>query len=639
MNRPWQIWLVFGLCLAVLLAAMGWVTSTAVRLDRAEWQASQRAELEERTRLALWRMDSLLAPLIIEESARPFNAYEAFPATTRAYTKSFTQIKQGDVLVPSPLLTFSSSNILLHFQLGPDGRFTSPQVPVSNQRDLAESSYTTPERVKAAATRLAEFERLLAQTPVDESAPGGSSLRRSASTTGTKPAATEDNRAVLWRQTEIGQTAALSVTNAPAAGQVIEAAPGQKSQMFRNSAEMQARANVYNLAQQQVTANALNADHDQQQQPAPLPPTSEALFRPVWLGQALVLARRVNLGGSQIIQGCWLNWPNLRQSLLGSIRDLFPDAQLEPVTNPNGERDGRMLAAVPAKLVLGATTFEPMPRWTPVRISLAIAWGCMLLAGLAVAGLLHGTISLSERRGAFVSAVTHELRTPLTTFKMYSEMLAAGMVPDAEKRTHYLNTLCSEANRLSHLVENVLAYARLERGSARSRVERLALGELVERVKPRLVERADRAGMKLETNGDAAALRTEVRVDVSAVEQILFNLVDNACKYAAPNAVEKTIHLEALPDGKFAMLRVRDHGQGISAEGAKRLFQPFSKSAHEAARTAPGVGLGLALCRRLSRSLGGDLRLDNLVKDGACFVLRLPISPPSGVAYQAAAPS
>ena len=80
--------------------------------------------------------------------------------------------------------------------------------------------------------------------------------------------------------------------------------------------------------------------------------------------------------------------------------------------------------------------------------------------------------------------------------------------------------------------------------------------------------------------------------------------------------------------GAFALLRVRDHGQGISAEGARRLFRPFSKSAHEAAHTAPGVGLGLALCRRLSRSMGGDLRLDTLVKSGACFVLKLPLSQP-----------
>jgi signal transduction histidine kinase len=209
---------------------------------------------------------------------------------------------------------------------------------------------------------------------------------------------------------------------------------------------------------------------------------------------------------------------------------------------------------------------------------------------------------------------------------MYSEMLADGMVPDETKRRSYLATLCSEANRLSHLVENVLAYARLERGSARSRVERVSLGKLIDRVKPRLDQRAGQAGLNVVVDSDAVALDAVVHVDASAVEQILFNLVDNACKYAGPTATERIIHLEALPDGRFAMLRVRDHGQGISAEGAKRLFQPFSKTAHEAAHSAPGVGLGLALCRRLSRSMGGDLRLDGLVKNGACFVLTLPVS-------------
>src|SRR4029450_11528739 len=116
---------------------------------------------------------------------------------------------------------------------------------------------------------------------------------------------------------------------------------------------------------------------------------------------------------------------------------------------------------------------------SPIRFALCLAWGCMMLAVAAVMMLLQGPLSLSQRRGAFVSAVTHELRTPLTTFKMYSEMLADGMVTEENKRQQYLATLCSEANRLSHLVENVLAYARLERGSARTRVERLALGELI----------------------------------------------------------------------------------------------------------------------------------------------------------------
>jgi signal transduction histidine kinase len=244
-----------------------------------------------------------------------------------------------------------------------------------------------------------------------------------------------------------------------------------------------------------------------------------------------------------------------------------------------------------------------------------------------MAALLQGTLALSERRAAFVSAVTHELRTPLTTFKMYAEMLAGGMVREENKRREYLLQMCSEADRLHHLVENVLAYARLERGSARNRVERVTLGELIQRVKPRLEQRAGQASMMIQETAEPGALGTFVEVDVSAVEQILFNLVDNACKYAAPFSEDKIIYIEAVSEaGKPALVRVRDSGQGISAETAERLFQPFSKSAQQAAGNVPGVGLGLALCRGLGRSMGGELRLGTGNGKGACFELRLPMA-------------
>src|ERR1700690_2744256 len=101
MNRPWHIWSICGVCLAVLLAAMGWVSWTALRLDRTQQQAAQQAEVEERIRLALWRMDSTLAALVVEEGARPYYAYDAFHAAERAYTKGYASIKQGEVVVSS----------------------------------------------------------------------------------------------------------------------------------------------------------------------------------------------------------------------------------------------------------------------------------------------------------------------------------------------------------------------------------------------------------------------------------------------------------------------------------------------------------------------------------------------------------
>ena len=114
-----------------------------------------------------------------------------------------------------------------------------------------------------------------------------------------------------------------------------------------------------------------------------------------------------------------------------------------------------------------------------------------------------------------------------------------------------------------------------------------------------------------------------MRTNVSAAEQVLFNLVDNACKYAA-KADDKRIHLSTRSENGTAQLIVRDHGPGISAAEGKRLFQAFSKSAHEAAHTAPGIGLGLALSRRLSRDMGGDLELDETAGTGAGFIFTLP---------------
>lgn len=626
MTRPWKIWIVFALCFAVLLAAMGWVSLTTLRLDRAQAEAARQAEMEENVRLALWRMDSSLTSLIVEESARPPSAYYSFYEAPRAYTKGYAPVKQGDVLVPSPLLAFSSSNVLLHFQFWPDGSLTSPQVPAGTQRDLATRGYTDQAQIEAAATQLARLQKVLndqaSGRAVIYTASGLTDIRSSA-----MPGTTLRNGDVLINQcapvatNSVRQVDVTSLTQPP---QLKQPRQSMESQATINSAEWSARAKVSQQAQQQVLSNNKLAVTN-----GPVLANSlvgESPLRAVWLGSELLLARRLNLEGRFVVQGCWLNWTSLKQSLLADVKDLFPTADLQPAFDPNGDRGARLLAALPVKLVPGDVDIGPVAAWTPVRISMLVAWVCVLLAGVAVAVLLHGAVSLSERRGAFVSAVTHELRTPLTTFKMYSEMLAEGMVPDEAKRKHYFGTLCSEANRLSHLVENVLAYARLERGNARSRVEKLSIRDLVERVKPRLAQRTEQAGMMLMEDVDDGASSTVVRVNVSAVEQILFNLVDNACKYAAPSATEKVLHLEALPDGEFAMLRVRDHGQGISAEGARRLFRPFSKSAHEAAHTAPGVGLGLALCRRLSRSLGGDLRLDQSVKTGACFELRLPIS-------------
>jgi len=586
MKRPWQMWIAFGLCLAVVLAAMGWVSRTALRLGRAETEARRQAAIEEDVRLALWRMDSALGPLIARESARPYFVYNAFYPAERAYTRMFAQIRQGEVLVPSPLLTETPAHILIHFQFNPDGSMTSPQAPTGNMRDLAETGYTTHEEINLAAERLAELEPL---------------LRR------------EDLLSLLPRKTPPWRPVPIITRLGAAPRRQVEDAQAQ--QQVLNVIEAQSRARSYERAIVPQPAKSAVAATPSSEIP---PCASEGAIHPLWVGSALILARRVSVNGGEYLQGCRLDWPGVKTWLLGEISDLLPKADLAPT----GAADaGRRLAALPVRLVPGEVPVPPAPVLSPISVSLIIAWACVLLAAGAAAALLLGAVSLSERRGAFVSAVTHELRTPLTTFRMYTEMLAEKMAP-AEKRKEYLDTLRTEADRLGHLVENVLAYARLERNRATSRLDTVSLAEIRDRVQDRLAERARQAGMRLVVEEGETWNNTRVRASLSAVEQIIFNLVDNACKYAS-RSTDRRIHLEADCAGKRVILRVRDHGPGIPRGDARRLFKPFSKSSQEAADSAPGVGLGLALCRRLARNLGGNLTLDPKAQDGACFILAL----------------
>jgi signal transduction histidine kinase len=154
--------------------------------------------------------------------------------------------------------------------------------------------------------------------------------------------------------------------------------------------------------------------------------------------------------------------------------------------------------------------------------------------------------------------------------------------------------------------------------------ESIDLRAILDDVRPRLAERAARANMEVawEAQTDAPV---PVRVDRAAVEQVLLNLVDNACKYAAVSTPAR-IHVALETSGDRAVVRVSDHGPGISRSDRRRLFQPFSKSDREAANSAPGIGLGLALSRRLARAQGGDLSLDARGDGGAVFVLSLPRS-------------
>lgn len=338
----------------------------------------------------------------------------------------------------------------------------------------------------------------------------------------------------------------------------------------------------------------------------------EAAMAPFWFGDALVLVRRVRLADGVHVQGARLNWDLLRSSLLREVKDLLPEAQLEPV-NGKPQGDALMLASLPVRLVPGVPAKNSAPERPSIRWAIAAAWVSLALVALALGVLLFGSLALDKRRAAFVSAVTHELRTPLTTFKLYAELLEGRMVPE-EKRQDYLRTLSQEANRLCYLVENVLAYAQIEKGRKRKPLEVLSASDLLEGIVPRLESRAQ-AALKLEPIPSVT-----VKADRVSVEQILFNLVDNACTYARVESRAAITIAFALTRDRLT-ISVSDEGPGVPPEVERVLFEPLRKSAAQAADGAQGIGLGLALSRRLARAMGGDLRYRKA--KGATFELFL----------------
>ena len=580
MRRLGAVWLVFGLCVALAAVAIARLGDTALALERAEGRARRQAALEENVQLALWRMDSALAPLMAEEAARPYFAYSPFYPAERAFTCMFAEIQKGDVLLPSPLLTSTAPQVRLHFQFGPDGRLSSPSVPAGNMRDTAEARYLTPDRVEHASRRLAELSRLVNLQALAAALPAE----------GPVPSMDSLNPMVYGR--------------------------GMPRQMdSKSSNEYMMRSRSSKLAQNAVApqVSPISARSTVRQGP----------LQAAWIGPTLILARRVEVEEGTFLQGCWLDWDVIRRELAAGVADLVPLATLEPVVGPGVPAQSRMLASLPVRLVPGPTPDEPGSGWSPARLSLRIAWACLGVAALAVALVLRGALALSERRGTFVSAVTHELRTPLTTFRLYTEMLDEGMVQGGDSQRSYLRTLRAEADRLGHLVENVLSFARLEHGRGAENRQVVEPAELLDRLVPRLKLRAHQAGMELVVG--PVGVRASVRADLTVVDQILSNLIDNAIKYAG-SAADRRIHLEVEPSGRGLALIVGDHGPGLQRRVIRKLFRPFSKSADDAAHSAPGVGLGLALSRRLARAQGGDLRLIENGPDGARFALTIPLA-------------
>ncbi|RPI80053.1 MAG: sensor histidine kinase, partial [Planctomycetaceae bacterium] len=454
MRRPWQIWGTFLACLALVAAAVGWLSVRAWQADRAEVEARQLAALEENVRLALWRMDSLVAPFVASESVRPPSAFQLRPPNLVGQPQALQAEGNFAAGQNSPAADSSDpasrwAHVRLYFQFDQQCRLSSPQVWYSEfANDLGSSSSSSSSGDHEQSQLLERLRGMIDIEAVQVLLPPLEGISRERSV---EPVVSETRSGGRVVAVDRGLRARSVETELA-------------SQQARAATEYNARVQMAFQGKGKIVADGRDVFTESPGDAADITP-----FRPLVLEGELFLLRRARVGLDEFVQGCWIDWPALAEELRGQIEDLLPGSSVILLRDQESD-PARALAALPVSLVVPPQRGVSGNPASSVRLSLLMAWGAMLLAAVAVAALLGGVLSLSERRASFVSAVTHELRTPLTTFRMYSEMLSDGMVSGPEQQAQYLRTLRVEADRLTHLVENVLAYARLERGGLGNRL-------------------------------------------------------------------------------------------------------------------------------------------------------------------------
>jgi PAS domain S-box-containing protein len=297
-----------------------------------------------------------------------------------------------------------------------------------------------------------------------------------------------------------------------------------------------------------------------------------------------------------------------------------------------------------AELKLGAGgdgfTFQSNPLGADGRIVRGSVAPVQLPSGRGIGTVIVFRDVTSELRAEqaksdFLATVSHELRTPLTSIKGYSELLAGGMagdLPGPMKR--FLRMIATNADRMAHLVDNILYVSEAERGVIPINPRAVELSEVVEEAvkaaAPAFAERDITCEVQLEPELPL------MDVDPPRLRQVLDNILQNACKYTpAGGHVWLTARRcpqagsapsRSVEEGRdYVLIAVRDTGVGIRPEDRERIFERFYRSPNPLMVEAGGTGIGLTIVKSLVEAHGGRVWVDSAENVGSTFSILLPI--------------
>lgn len=251
----------------------------------------------------------------------------------------------------------------------------------------------------------------------------------------------------------------------------------------------------------------------------------------------------------------------------------------------------------------------------------------LLILGALIAGvfLLMRDVSrewqLHRLRADFVSGVSHELKTPLTLIRLYGETLLHGQDFAEEERQNYSQIIVRESERLTHLIEKVLDFSRIERGQKQYHLQEGDLAPVVAHTVELYGEYLKRRGFSVQA--ELADHLPPVRFDPDAVSATILNLMDNAAKYSGES---KFVAVRLRSEDSRVILEVEDRGAGVSPSEREKIFQQFYRTRSGTGKG--GYGLGLFLVKHVMDAHGGSIELESERGRGSRFRLIFPAQAP-----------
>jgi two-component system sensor histidine kinase KdpD len=231
------------------------------------------------------------------------------------------------------------------------------------------------------------------------------------------------------------------------------------------------------------------------------------------------------------------------------------------------------------------------------------------------------TTETERLRTALLTSISHDLRTPLASILGCATSLKAYRADiDEEAQNELIATIQDESERLNRFINNLLDMTRLESGAIALHSEAADLPDVIASALRRAAKVLGAHRITVQLDADMPLLN----VDSVLLEQVLFNLLDNAAKYAP---AETEIKVRAEVSGALIRVIVQDEGDGIPPADLEHIFDKFYR-VHAADRKRAGTGLGLAICRGFVEAMGGTIVAANrLDRAGAAFTITLPIPP------------